>query len=236
MPLQIRKKKDIFHIDQEWFSGYWHFSFGEYYDPKNINFGNLRVFNVDTLAPGAVWPLHPHKDIEVVTYCVDGQFQHADNLGNNGILYKGDVQHTTVGKGLWHSEINHSKDKPMTFIQVWIMPNKLGLKPSLEQRHVKPEERFNKFLPLVSNKHKNALRIEQDSEVYSAVVEPGIILSHSLNSGYGAYVYVIEGEVNLNNKSMFSGDAAKVRKEKTLIVKGIKRSEIFLVVVKLTNP
>src|SRR5438876_9277042 len=134
--IEVRKKEDIFHIDGDWFSGYWHFSFDQYFDPKNTNFGTLRVFNVDTLVPGGVWPMHPHRDIEVITYCVDGEFQHADNHGNGGVLYPGDVQHTTVGRGMEHSEINHSQEKPMTFIQVWIIPRTRGLPPSLEQRKV----------------------------------------------------------------------------------------------------
>src|SRR3990172_9802817 len=170
--LHIRKKERIYRTDGGWFSGYWHFSFDQYYDPENTQFGSLRVFNVDTLVPGAVWPLHPHRDIEVITYCVEGEFQHSDNLGQDGGLYPGDVQHTTLGRGLWHSEINHSKEEPMTFIQVWVMPRVEGLPPSLEQRHVEPQERLNKLLPLVSNTYPGALPIEQDAAAYAATVEP----------------------------------------------------------------
>lgn len=231
--IQLRKKEQIYHIEGGWFSGDWHFSFDHYYDPENTRFGTLRVFNVDTLVPGAVWPLHPHRDIEVVTYCVDGEFQHADERGKDGVLYPGDVQHTTVGRGMMHSEINHSTETPMTFIQVWIMPRLFGLPPSVEQRHVKPEERLNRFLPLVSNRHPGALPIHQDAEVYAATVEAGIRLKHVLAEGFGAYVYLISGRVRLNGQEMAPGDAAKVWDEQAIFVEGIERSELFMVVVRV---
>ncbi|MDP2726666.1 MAG: pirin family protein [Dehalococcoidia bacterium] len=231
--IQLRRKGEIYHTEGGWFSGYWHFSFDQYYDPENTHFGTLRVFNVDTLVPGAVWPLHPHRDMEVVTYCVQGEFQHADNLGNDGVLYPGDVQHTTIGKGLWHSEINHSKEKPMTFIQVWVLPSSKGLSPSVEQRHIRPEERLNGFLPLVSNAHPGALTIQQDAEVYAATVEPDARLEHVLPAGYGAYDYLISGRARLNDKDMEAGDAAKIWDEGKLTVEGLERSEVFMVVVRV---
>ena len=249
--LHIRKKEQIYRTDGGWFSGYWHFSFDQYYDPENTQFGTLMVFNVDTLVPGAVWPMHPHRDIEVVTYCVDGEFRHADNLGNDGVLAPGDVQHTTVGRGLAHSEINHSAEKPMTFIQVWVLPRVAGLPPSVEQRHVRPEERLNRFLPLVSNRHPDALPIEQEAEVYAATLEPGARLEHTLAPGDGAYVYLISGRARLDlypahpgqgshavgwpfpDSEMAAGDAGKVWDEKALTIEGVERSELFVVVVKV---
>jgi len=233
MGTQVRRKDEIYHAQWDWFSGYWHFSFDQYHDPENMRFGSLRVFNVDTLVPGAVWPLHPHRDIEVITYCVEGEFQHSDNLGQDGVLYPGDVQHTTVGRGLWHSEINHSKEEPMTFIQVWVMPRVEGLPPSLEQRHVEPQERLNKLLPLVSNTYPGALPIEQDAAAYAATVEPDIRLEHRLEPGYGAYVYLIAGGVRPNGQEMAAGDAAKVLGEESVTVQGIQRSELFMVVVQV---
>lgn len=231
MDIVIRKKDTLYRAEGGWFSGYWHFSFGEYDDPQNTSFGLLRVFNVDTLAPGAVWPLHPHRDIEVVTYCVDGEFQHADSRGQGGILYPGDVQHTTVGSGFWHSEINHSKEKPMTFIQIWIMPRETGLRPSVEQRSVRPEERLNRLLPLVSNTHPGALPIQQDAEVYSSTLESRNSLHHSLASGQGAYVYLISGEIHLNDRQMDSGDAAKVQGVRGFDLQAVRQSELYMVVV-----
>lgn len=233
MNTQIRKRDEIYHIEGGWFSGYWHFSFDTYRDPENTRFGTLRVFNVDTLVPGGVWPLHPHHDIEVITYCADGEFEHGDNLGNDGVLYPGDVQHTTVGSGLWHSEINHSKEKPMTFIQVWIFPRESGLPPSIEQRHVKPEERLNKLLPLVSNIHPDALPIQQDARVYASTLEPRARLEHALAPGQGVYLYVISGDIRLNDHAMTSGDAAKVWSGERLDIQAVDRSDLFMVVVQV---
>ena len=159
--IKVRKRDEIFHIKEDWFEGYWHFSFGVppqgFNDPENTSFGTLRVFNIDTLVPGGVWPMHPHRDIEVITYCLDGEFQHADQRGKGGVLYPGDVQHTTVGRGMLHEEINHSQTNPMTFLQVWIMPRQLGLEPSVELRNVDRQERLNRFLTLVSYKDSRAL-------------------------------------------------------------------------------
>lgn len=231
--LQVRRKKDIFVMTGGWFTGYWHFSFDKYRDPNNIQFGSLRVFNVDTLVPGAVWPMHSHRDIEVVTYCVDGVFEHADNLGNKNLLYPGEVQHTTVGKGVWHSEINHLKDKPMTFIQVWILPNLIGLPPSVQVKKVKPEERLDKFLPVVSSNKTDALPLRQDAEVYVSSVSQKANVEHPLLHDYGAYFYVVSGEVKLNGHELHGGDAAKVAGEDSLKVEGVEQSEIFTVVVRL---
>src|SRR3989338_706403 len=122
----VRRAKDIYQakgeIENGTFHGRWHFSFDEYHDSRYVNFGSLRVFNDDTLSPGAVWPLHPHRDIEVVTYCASGEFRHADERGEGDVLKKGWAQHTTVGRGLFHSEINNLPDQPMRFIQIWFMP------------------------------------------------------------------------------------------------------------------
>ncbi len=138
--IQVRDPKSIYQIDGSIkngkFHGRWHFSFGDYYDPRYKDFGTLRVFNDDTLTPGAVWPLHPHRDNEVVTYCAEGEFRHADEHGVGGVLRKGWVQHTTVGSGMLHSEINNRPDQPMRFIQMWFYPSKYDLPPAVEQKAV----------------------------------------------------------------------------------------------------
>ncbi len=131
--IQVRSKEEIYHKEGGWFAANWHFSFDEYYDPQNMGFGTLRVFNDDRLVPGAVWPMHPHRDIEGLTYVVEGTFEHSDSMGNGGVLAAGSVQRATLGSGMMHSEMNHSKTEPMRFIQMWIMPRERGLPPSVEQ-------------------------------------------------------------------------------------------------------
>ena len=218
------------------FHGRWHFSFGNYYDPEYEQFGPLRVFNDDTLSPGAVWPLHHHEEIEVVTYCADGIFRHADQNGEGGILRKGWVQHTTVGSGMYHSEINASQTEPMRFIQMWFLPDTPKLKPSVEQKKVDPSERTDRLLPLVSNNVRDALHIHQNVTVFSSHLSNGRSFTHKGESGRGVYLYVIEGgPVVLNGRTRVPAlGAAMLQDEPELTIQTQgKSAEILLVDVPL---
>ncbi len=210
--------------------GRWHFSFDTYRDPDWVRFGNLRVFNDDTLSPGAVWPLHPHEEIEVVTYCADGEFRHADEEGEGGVLQKGGVQHTTVGRGMWHSEINNRKDAPMRFIQMWFLPSVNGLEPSVEQRAVSKDERTNRLLPLVSAEEKDALFLFSDATVFSCFLEKDREVTRVFEPHRGAYLLVVEGgPVHANGKPVSPFGAAKVVEEATLTVRAAGDAEVLLV-------
>jgi hypothetical protein len=216
------------------FHGRWHFSFDEYYDPEYTRFGTLRVFNDDTLSPGAVWPLHPHKHNEVVTYCAGGEFRHADEHGAGGILKKGWVQHTTVGRGMWHSEINNHADEPMRFIQMWFIPEKPDADPSVEQMAVEQAKRTNRFLPLVSNVHPKALRILSDARVFSCFLQADRALEYQLELNRGAYLYVLEGgPITFSRREMPALAAAKITNEPGLSVKTESDAELLLVDVLL---
>jgi redox-sensitive bicupin YhaK (pirin superfamily) len=234
----IRQPESIYQahgtLQNGTFHGRWHFSFDQYHDPEYTHFGTLRVFNDDTLSLGAVWPLHPHRDIEVVTYCADGEFRHEDEHGKGGILKKGWVQHTTVGSGMWHSEINNRSDVPMRFIQMWFIPSKKGLKPLVEQKAVKKADRTNRFLPLVSNDHPEALKIFSDAQVYSCFLQTGRTVKHELKATRGAYLYVFEGgPVRVNDHLVPTLGAAKVTGEIELSLSAEKDTELFLVDVVL---
>jgi hypothetical protein len=235
----VRKPESIYqargNIENGTFRGRWHFSFDQYYDPKFVHFGTLRVFNDDTLSPGAVWPLHPHRDNEVVTYCAEGEFRHADEHGKGGILKKGWVQHTTVGRGMYHSEINNLPDLPMRFIQMWFTPSVRGLEPSVEQKKVLKEERTNKFLPLVSNTQPGALKIKSDAEVYSCFLKVGKTVSHVVKAGRGCYLYVLEGgPVNVNDYKIPTLGVAMITDERAFSVTADGDSELLLVDVLLS--
>jgi redox-sensitive bicupin YhaK (pirin superfamily) len=232
--ITIRKPDEIYQIDGEvqdgTFHGRWHFSFGDYYDPAYERFGTLRVFNDDTLSPGAVWPLHPHRDNEVVTYCAAGEFRHADEHGKGGVLKKGWVQHTTVGTGMWHSEINNKKDEPMRFIQMWFLPAKRGLHPAVEQKSVEKSERTNRFFPLVSNRYPGALGIVSDAEVYSCFLQEGHNAVHQITKERGAYLYMLEGgavKVNGQTASALCSIMATDEKELSILAEG--DAELLLV-------
>ncbi len=238
--ITIRRREDIYQahgeIENGTFSGKWHFSFDEYHDPRYTNFGSLRVFNDDTLSPGAVWPLHPHRDIEVVTYCASGEFRHADERGKGGILKEGWAQHTTVGIGLSHSEINNLADKPMRFIQMWFMPKKKGLVPSVEQKKVKKIERTNRLLPLVSNEDKGSLKIASDAKVYSSFLQKGGKVIYKFKEGYGGYLYLLEGgPAPINNTTVRQLDAAIIKEESELFIEAKDETELLFVVVAMNS-
>ena len=236
----VRKSENIYRthgsIENGTFLGRWHFSFDRYHDSQYMHFGTLRVFNDDTLSPGAVWPLHPHHDIEVVTYCAEGEFRHADEHGQGGILKKGWVQHTTVGSGMWHSEINHRKDEPMRFIQMWFLPSKKGLKPSVEQMPVDQKDRTNRLLLLVSNEDSEGLKIFSDAKVYSSFLQAGHRVRHEVNANRGGYLYVVEGgPIRVNEYSVSALSAAKITGESEIAVEAEGEAELLLVEVRLQN-
>lgn len=234
----IRPPESIYQargvIENGTFEGRWHFSFDRYYDPEHERFGTLRVFNDDTLSPGAVWPLHPHRDNEVVTYCASGEFRHADEHGVGGILKQGWVQHTTVGRGMWHSEINNLKDAPLRFIQMWFLPAVRGSEPKVEQKAVEPAERTDRFLPLVSNVHPGALPILSDARVFSCFLQRGKTVDYPLDTGRGVYFYVLEGgPVEVGGRLLPALAAAKIRDEAQFSVSAQADAELLVVDVLL---
>jgi len=238
--ITIRKPEEIYQargeIEKGTFHGRWHFSFDQYRDPEHISFGPLRVFNDDTLSPGAVWPLHPHENIEVVTYCAAGEFRHADQRGKGGVLKQGWVQHTTVGSGMYHSEINNLPGQLMRFIQMWFLPAEQDLEPSMELKAVSQEERLNRFLPLVSNEHKAALPIHADAQVYSCLLQMGKAVPYQINRGWGVYLYVMEGgPIQLESYHVPSFGAAQVQEEKAISVQAEADAELLLVSVRLAG-
>lgn len=238
MTISIRRPESIYqaqgNIQNGTFHGRWHFSFDDYFDPSFINFGTLRVFNDDTLSPGAVWPLHPHREIEVVTYCAEGEFRHADERGEGGILLKGWVQHTTVGKGMWHSEINNRKDMPMRFIQMWFQPTAQSLPPSVEQMTVETAQRTNRFLPLVSNTHPGALRIHSQGRVFSCFLQKDHAVSHQLEADWGAYLYLLEGgPIEVDNRAVYVYGSAMIKDQTEVKINAEEDSELLLVEIQL---
>ena len=235
--IKVRDPKSIYQIDgaisQGSFHGRWHFSFGDYSDPEFQDFGTLRVFNDDTLTPGAVWPLHPHQDNEVVTYCAAGEFRHADERGKGGVLKKGWVQHTTVGRGMWHSEINNLPDQPMRFIQMWFYPARHDLEPSVQQKAVEKADRTDRFLPLVSNSDAGALPIVSDARVLSSFLHAGKTEHYDLAPGRGIYLYVVEGgSISANNVRVPALGSAMITEETAIDVISEQDAELLLVDVK----
>ena len=231
--LQLRRDAEIFRADGGWFSARWHFSFDRYRDPENMGFGTLRVFNDDRLIPGAIWPMHPHRDIEGLTYVVEGTFRHEDSLGNDGVLPAGSVQRMTLGSGALHSEQNASQTEPMRFIQMWIMPAERGLEPSCEQRVLTREDRTDTLLEAFSPPGGPGVPVHQEARVYISSLSAGAEVGRDVPAGFGHYLYLIGGAVELLGEKLATGDAAKVRQEPRLEVRALAESELITVEVQV---
>jgi redox-sensitive bicupin YhaK (pirin superfamily) len=232
--IKVRRDSEIYEVEGGWFHARWHFSFDQYRDPENTSFGTLRVFNDDRLIPGAIWPLHPHRDIEGLTYVVEGTFRHADDLGGDyQLLPAGSAQRMTLGSGAWHSEQNGSETEPMRFIQMWIIPRERGLSPSVEQRVFIKEDRTDRWLRIISGEDGESVLVHQDASVYVSSLSAGTRLEHELGPGTGSYLYLISGGIALNDEKLATGDAAKVWDEGSVVVEAQEPSELIMVEVRL---
>jgi redox-sensitive bicupin YhaK (pirin superfamily) len=232
--IEIRRDEEIYEKEGGWFHARWHFSFDEYRDPRWTQFGSLRVFNDDRLVPGAEWPMHPHRDIEGITYVVEGWFRHADNLGGDyQVLPAGSTQRMSLGRGAWHSEQNASETEPMRFIQMWILPREGGLKPSVEQKVFTKEDRTGRLLRVLSPEGGEAVLVHQDASVYVSSLPTGGSVSHKVGREYGVYLYLIEGAIRLGGEGLRTGDAAKIEDESEITVEAEQPSELIMVEVRL---
>ena len=234
MTITIRGDGQISDVDGGWFRARWHYSFDSYHDPAYMGFGTLRVFNDDRLIPGAIWPMHPHKDIEGLTYVVEGSFRHQDDVGGDpGPLPAGSVQRMTLGSGAWHSEQNASPTEPMRFIQMWIMPSERGLEPGVEQRVFSQRDRTDRLLRVISGAGGDAVLVHQDAHVFVSRLTAHTSVSHPLAEGRGLYLYVIDGVVSVNGQAMTTGSAAQISDEPQVEVAAVSTAELILVEVAL---
>lgn len=222
--IQTIRSKDRYHLESDWLSTNWHFSFDHYHDPDNMNFGPLRVFNDDTVAPGGGFPLHSHREMEIVTYVIDGALEHKDSLGNTGIIRPGEIQRMSAGTGVRHSEFNPSAKHPVHLIQLWIMPAVQHLRPSWEQKSFSLADREGRLLPIAVPAGKNGntsattVQIHQDATIYTSLLTPGQSVTHKLGPGRRAYIFVIKGNLKLNDETLAAGDQARVSNERELHV------------------
>lgn len=230
--IQRRRKEDIYLIEGGFFTGRWHFSFDRYYDPENNEFGTLRVLNDDTFKPGAVWPLHPHREMEILTYTVEGVFRHDDDLGNADTVKAGGIHYQRIGTGLSHSVVNVSKTRPVRILRIWIQPIRRGLPPAVAWKQFTRKDRTNRLLPLVSNTAKGAIIMNGDATLYACALENSKAIEHPLARGRGAYIYNLKGSITLNDVPLGEGDAAKVWSEKALAIKALQDADFVLIDVK----
>jgi redox-sensitive bicupin YhaK (pirin superfamily) len=234
MTIKVRTDDQISDVDGGWFRARWHYAFDSYRDPEYASFGTLRVFNDDRLVPGAIWPMHPHRDIEGLTYVVEGMFRHQDDVGGApGPLPAGSVQRMTLGTGAWHSEQNASETEPMRFIQIWIIPNQQGLTPGVEQKVFTTEDRTDTLLKVISGDVGDAVFVHEDAHVFVSRLTSGRSVAHPLPAGRGVYLYVIEGDVAVNGERMETGAAAQITDEAEIAIEAAVDSELILVDVAL---
>jgi len=230
MSIQVRRDNEIYAADGGWFQARWHFSFDRYRDPDQMGVGALRVFNDDRLQPGAVWPMHPHRDIESCTYVVEGLFSHADSLDNGGLLEPGAAQLMRFSHaGAEHSERNGSETEGMRFIQFWLLPSDDGLESSVQQRQYTEADRTNRLLQIMGPAGEDGLDLAQDASVLVSRLLSGNAVSHTVAEGRGAYLYVIGGAVALGDDKLGTGDAAKVQGREELELTAVDDSELILV-------
>ncbi len=223
--LQVIPSGDRYHVENDWLSTYWPFSFDHYREPKNISFGPLRVFNDDVVGPAGGFPFHPHREMEIVTYVIDGQLEHRDTMGNRGVVTAGEVQRMTAGTGVRHSEFNPSEDKPVHLIQLWLLPAESGLTPSWEQKSYPTAQRTGKLLPIAvpagsTSRPEHAVEVHQDATLYPSLLQPGQSVTHTLGARRRGYIFVVGGELLVNGKTLKAGDQARISDEQRLELAG----------------
>jgi redox-sensitive bicupin YhaK (pirin superfamily) len=226
--ISIRRAADRGHFDHGWLNTYHTFSFADYHDPAHMGFRSLRVLNDDRVAPGQGFGEHRHRDMEIVSYVLEGALAHRDNMGNSGVIRPGDVQRMSAGTGVQHSEFNGSKSEPVHFLQIWILPETPGAPPGYEQKTFPPETRRSN-LRLVGSRdgRDGSLTVRQDVAIYASVLEAGEEVRHALAPGRHAWLQVAEGELELNGNRLGEGDGAAVTDEDELDIAG-KGAEFLL--------
>jgi len=198
----------------DWLTSYHSFSFADYHDPDHMGFGALRVINEDTFAPGGGFDTHPHRDMEIISYILQGRLEHKDSLGNGGIIQAGEVQRMTAGTGIRHSEFNPSDTEPVHFLQIWVVPAETGLAPGYEQKKFGETDKQGRLCPIATPDGRDgSLVIHQDAALYGAQLGPGGSVRHDLAPGRGAWIQVTDGAVHVNGTALVQGDGAAVTDE-----------------------
>jgi redox-sensitive bicupin YhaK (pirin superfamily) len=219
--IQVRRSEERGHANHGWLDTHHTFSFADYYDPKFMGFRSLRVINEDRVAPGAGFGTHGHRDMEILTYVLEGSLAHRDSMGHEQTLGPNEIQRMSAGTGVKHSEFNPSKSEGVYFFQIWIEPATTGTQPSYEQIRFDPEEKKNKWKHLAGSKAGNgAARINQDAEVFVTNLNQDSGISYDLQPNRAAWVHVVKGEANLNGVTLQAGDSAAVSGESRLALQG----------------
>jgi redox-sensitive bicupin YhaK (pirin superfamily) len=224
-----RPANERLHTKIGWLDSRHTFSFGEHYDPRFMGFRALRVINEDRVAPGQGFGTHPHRDMEIISYMLDGSLRHEDSMGTTSVINVGDVQRMSAGTGVLHSERNASATEPAHFLQIWLIPERNRLPPSYEQRRFPPGDRRGRLTLVASHdRREGSIGIHQDVDLFSALLDPGQTVRHEMRPGRHAWMQVVRGNVALNGTSFAAGDGAAIDDETSLEVSASTNAEILL--------
>lgn len=227
--IQERLSTERGYANHGWLESYHSFSFAEYYDRNHMHFSVLRVMNDDIIAPARGFGMHPHRDMEIVTYMLDGELRHQDSIGNGSVIRAGDVQRMSAGTGIVHSEFNASSEHAVHLLQIWIMPDTQNLPPSYEERHFCREEKLNCWR-LIAGKQAvdGAVKVSQDMQLFASILEAGNMVNYTLSENRSAYLHVARGEVEIGGKYYRNGDALMLSHAQLLEIRALAEAEMLL--------
>jgi len=220
--IQIRKSNERGHANHGWLDARHTFSFADYYDPEHTHFRSLRVINEDRVAPKMGFGMHPHRDMEIVTYVIGGALRHRDSMGNTAVMRGGDVQRISAGTGIMHSEVNESETDPVHLLQIWIMPDHKNAKPAYAEKSFAKVETGQLHLITSKTGRDGSIPINQDADLYVAKLNQGENLKHTFTAGRSGWLQVIDGELKVNGESISNGDAVAVSKTETVTISAVK--------------
>jgi hypothetical protein len=227
--MEVRKSLDRGLADHGWLRSYHSFSFADYYDPAHEGFGDLRVINEDRIQPGTGFGTHGHRDMEIISYVLEGALAHKDSMGNGSTIVPGDVQRMSAGKGVMHSEFNHAEDGVTHFLQIWIEPNVIGIAPSYEQKHFDAASKRGRLRLVGSPDGRDgSVTIHQEAFLYAGLLDGADRIVHRLEPGRRAYLHVARGAVTANGQALEAGDALKVVGDGELALERALDAEVLL--------
>jgi redox-sensitive bicupin YhaK (pirin superfamily) len=227
--ITLRKAGDRGYADHGWLKSFHSFSFADYHDPEHVGFGALRVINEDRIQPGTGFGTHGHRDMEIISYVLEGALAHKDSMGNGSSIVPGDVQRMSAGKGVLHSEYNHAKDSLTHFLQIWIEPNATGIEPSYEQKHFDAASRRGRLRLVASpDGREGSVRIHQDACLYAALLDTADRVVHGIAAGRRAYVHVARGSVTVCGQPLEAGDALKATDVQEIAFQNAVGAEVLL--------
>ncbi len=225
----IRRSHERGFADHGWLKSYHTFSFADYYDPEHIGFGPLRVINEDRVAPGAGFGTHGHRDMEIISYVLEGELAHRDSLGSGSVIRPGDVQRMSAGRGVRHSEFNNSDKDEVHFLQIWIQPNELSIAPEYEEKRFTPEDKRGRLrLIAAPDGAEDSVRIHQDARVYAGLFDGDERDELALEPNRRAFVHVARGRVTINGEALNTGDALKITGESKVAIEGGQAAEVLV--------